>query len=85
MKDRWQPEWKNIKQRKPSKSLWKQMMEVATVQYIGNNWITTWIEPTKTAILKIDNNFFNASSIEMPTSSMTTSNAPNGEMQTFIK
>lgn len=67
VKDRWQPEWKNIKQRKPAKSLWKQMMESASVQYVGNNWIATWIEPTKTAVLQINDNFFNAASSAMPT------------------
>jgi hypothetical protein len=43
------------------------MMESASVQYVGNNWIATWIEPTKTAVLQINDNFFNAASSAMPT------------------
>lgn len=81
LKEKWQPEWKNIKRRKRSNTFWGQMANIAETQYIGSNWITTWIEPTKTAVLQIDNEFFNAVGTTTQTtsaSSMTTNiNIPN--------
>jgi hypothetical protein len=57
-RDKWRPEWKNIKRRKHTQNLWSQMLNAASVEYIGSNWVSTWIEPTKTAVLQYDNDFF---------------------------
>lgn len=50
----WGPEWKLISKRKPSKSVWRQVLDVVGVQYAGSNWISTLIEPTKTVIIKYE-------------------------------
>ncbi len=74
----WGPEWKLIKSRRKSPSVWKQVLDVIGVQYVDSKWISTLIDPAKTVIINYEtegiNRLINGSNPAMPTS--TKSPAP---------
>jgi len=88
-KDLWGPEWKMIKSRRPRKSAWKQILEVAGVQYSDSRWISTLLEPAKTVIVQYQtqgiNRLINGASMAMPTGAASKAqgakNAQGGGMQ----
>jgi hypothetical protein len=67
-KNKWEPEWKMIKKRKPSRSTVGQIIDIIGTEYKDNKWITTITEPAKTVIIQYGTNWINAASNSMPTS-----------------
>jgi hypothetical protein len=59
IKDRWNPEWKKIKQRKHPDSVWNQISGIVSSEYTGTTWITTLLEPMKTVIVQTEQGFIN--------------------------
>jgi hypothetical protein len=66
-KDKWSPEWKLIKQRKPGNSFWQQTLKILGTGYVGTSWITTLADPIKTYVIQTEQGLLNCASTAMPT------------------
>lgn len=53
-KDLWGPEWKLISSRRRKASPWKQILAVVGVQYAGDKWISTLVEPMRTVVVQYE-------------------------------
>lgn len=52
--DKWKPEWNLIKSRRRSPSFWRQAWQRISNQYGDSKWVTTLVEPAKTAFIQYE-------------------------------
>lgn len=51
---KWKEEWKQIKSRRHSPSVWQQMAGVVSTQYANSQWVTVLVNPVKTAFIQYE-------------------------------
>lgn len=56
---KWKPEWKKIKDRRQSPSVWKQVWSLVSNQYADNKWVTILVDPAKSAFIQYETDGIN--------------------------
>lgn len=59
-KDRWQPEWKQMKKRPSRTPMAKSLTDALFPSFAGDKWITTITEPLTTVLLRTEGQYVNA-------------------------